>query len=84
MITHNLKLLFLLICLNINSLGFAQEVRSFDVLDPSRNRKIPVIVYQNTKKINQPTIIISHGYGAKNTEYSFIANSLAPLGYTML
>ena len=84
LITKALKLLVVFVFLNINSLGFAQEIRSFEVSDPSRNRKIPIVIYQNTKATKQPTIIISHGYGIKNTEYSFIANSLASLGYNLI
>ena len=31
-----------------------------------------------------PVVMISHGYGVKNTEYSFIANSLAEQGYHVI
>lgn len=45
-----------------------------------RGRNIPVVVYQG-ETANKQVVIISHGYGAKNTEYSFIANALAARGY---
>jgi len=64
-----------------------QESHTF--VDSSRNREIPIEFYFNdyhkhTLKDTRnkiPLVIISHGYGAKNTEYLFIANHLAEKGY---
>jgi len=64
----------------IASNAYALESKKLDMFDESRGRNIPVVVYQG-ETINKPVVIISHGYGAKNTEYSFIAYSLAARGY---
>jgi pimeloyl-ACP methyl ester carboxylesterase len=64
----------------IASNAYALESKTLDMFDKGRDRNIPVVVYQG-EMINKPVVIISHGYGAKNTEYSFIANSLAANGY---
>ena len=50
------------------------------MFDESRGGNIPAVVYQE-ENINKRVVIISHGYGAKNTEYSFIVNALAVRGY---
>lgn len=59
---------------------YALESKTLDMFDKGRGRNIPVVVYQG-ETINKPVVIISHGYGAKNTEYSFIADSLVARGY---
>ena len=64
----------------IASNAYALESKKLDMFDESRGRNIPVVVYQG-ETINKPVVILSHGYGAKNTEYSFIANALATRGY---
>jgi len=64
----------------IASNAYALESKKLDMFDESRGRNIPVVVYQG-ETINKPVVIISHGYGAKNTEYSFIAQALAAHGY---
>ena len=55
---------------------------SIDVLDGTRDRRIPVAIYQQ----GAPTkpAILSHGYGARNTDYGFIANHLAARGYLVV
>jgi hypothetical protein len=50
------------------------------MFDKERGRSVPVVIYQG-KAINKSVVIISQGYRIKNTEYLFIANSLASLGY---
>jgi predicted dienelactone hydrolase len=50
------------------------------MFDKGRGRNIPVVVYQR-ETANKQVVIISHGYGTKNTEYSFITNTLASRGY---
>lgn len=54
--------------------------------DASRKRAVPVAVYQPTggKIQNQQLIILSPGYGGKNTDYGFIADNLAKRGYTVV
>lgn len=75
------NLLFLLIfsCISLSN-SYALESKKLDMFDEGRGRNIPVVVYQG-ETINKPVVIISHGYGAKNTEYSFIADSLVARGY---
>ena len=64
----------------IASNAYALKSKTLDMFDKGRGRNIPVVVYQG-ENINKLVVIISHGYGAKNTEYSFIANALATRGY---
>lgn len=64
----------------IASSAYALERKKFDMFDKTRGRNVPVVIYQGDT-INKPVVIISHGYGVKNTEYSFIANALATHGY---
>lgn len=76
-----MKFIFNLIVLCIAfSNAYAFESKTLDMFDKGRGRNIPVVVYQG-ENINKLVVIISHGYGAKNTEYSFIANALATRGY---
>jgi len=51
------------------------------MIDKAREREVSIVIYENKKKDNLPVVIINHGYGVKNTEYSFIANALADRGY---
>jgi predicted dienelactone hydrolase len=60
--------------------AYAFERKTLDMFDGVRGRNVPVVIYQG-ETINKQVVIISHGYGAKNTEYSFIANALAARGY---
>lgn len=63
--------------------------KAIKLYDKTRNRLIPVNLYINTKTqgganagiFKFPVVIINHGYSVKNTEYSFLANSLAAQGY---
>ena len=55
--------------------------------DKEQARSIPIIIYsgsQNTKNLELPLVIVSHGYGLKNTQYSFIAQKLAALGFVVI
>lgn len=60
--------------------AYALEIKTLDMFDESRGKNIPVVVYKG-ETTNKHVVIISHGYGAKNTEYSFIADTLAARGY---
>lgn len=64
----------------IASSAYALESKTLDMFDKTRGRNVPVVIYQG-ETINKPVVIISHGYGVKNTEYSFIAQALAAHGY---
>ena len=74
------NLCFVLCAFIIATNAYALESKTLDMFDKSRGRNVPVVIYQG-KTINKPVVILSHGYGAKNTEYSFIANALAARGY---
>ena len=77
----NFKLLILSVFLSISSFSYGLEIKNIQLFDSKRNRAIPIVIYQDEKKEKLPVVIINHGYGAKNTEYSFIANALAARGY---
>ena len=65
------------------------KAKNLNYFDKSRNRSIPVEIYVSGESMGKakagiiklPVVIINHGYGAKNTEYAFIANALAARGY---
>ncbi|ASQ45906.1 Alpha/beta hydrolase family protein [Legionella clemsonensis] len=62
------------------------------MVDKTRNRSIPIQTYVDKKikdkaisdEIHMPVVIINHGYGVRNTEYSSIANYLASQGYFVI
>jgi peptidoglycan/xylan/chitin deacetylase (PgdA/CDA1 family)/dienelactone hydrolase len=66
--------------------------KTLKLFDQSRKRNVPVILYGSAESkgkakagiIKLPLAIINHGYKAKNTEYSGIANTLAGLGYLVV
>ncbi len=53
--------------------------------DDARNRDVPVVIYRPAApQAGKPRLaIISHGYGGKNSDYSFIATYLASNGYAV-
>ena len=57
----------------------------FELFDSSRQRVIPVVAYfAGTKNIPAPGLklaLLNHGYGMRNTAYSFVARNLAAHGY---
>lgn len=63
------------------------KVETLSLFDKSRNRSVPVGLYlsdsqlgkSKTKKLK--LAIINHGYGMKNTDYSFLAETLVANGY---
>ena len=64
------------------------KVDTLTYFDQSRNRKIPVAIYQpnNSKDLNKIPIIFSHGYGENNGKdyieaYSYLTEFLASKGY---
>lgn len=60
---------------------------SLNWFDESRKRLIPVEIVTLEKSNERtdghalPVVIINHGYGVRNIEYSFLANALAARGY---
>ena len=75
----NLLIAIIFSCIDFSN-AYALESKNLDMFDESRGRNIPVVVYQG-ETANKQVVIINHGYQIKNTEYSFIANSLAANGY---
>lgn len=65
----------------------AAKIENLNLFDKIRNRSVPVVLYSSApesrkSKAPKPKLaIISHGYGMKNTEYSFIADTLVAHGY---
>lgn len=68
------------------------KAHSLQWVDDNRNRSIPVEMYVSAEAEGRveagitklPVVIINHGYGVKNSEYSFLANALAARGYLTL
>ncbi len=60
---------------------------SVSLFDSSRSRKIPVLFYAAEKSGNEsekPKLaVISHGYGGRSSDYSFIAKTLVMHGYVV-
>lgn len=60
---------------------------SLELFDQKRNRRVPVAIYfparqkNSAQKKRLKLAILNHGYGMKNTDYSFIAETLAARGY---
>ncbi|HLP53707.1 MAG TPA: class A beta-lactamase, subclass A2 [Fluviicola sp.] len=59
-------------------------VRTVDLTDESRNRAVPLKIYESTSADNQKVVILSGGYLSTNDKYSFIANKLADEGYLVV
>jgi predicted esterase len=58
------------------------KTESLDLFDKKRSRSVPVALYSSASESKkQKLAIINHGYGMKNTEYSFIAETLIAQGY---
>lgn len=65
------------------------KTENLELVDKARNRLVPVATYVSDEAkgkadagiVKLPVVILSHGYKAKNTEYSFVAHSLAEQGY---
>ncbi len=74
---------------NDKNLDFKLDTLTY--LDQSRNRKIPVAIYQpkNKKNLNQIPIIFSHGYGENKGgdylyAYTYLTEFLASKGYFVI
>ena len=80
--------LFVLFCWGFQSL-YAQEamfqIEQKNLFQIDRQRSIPVQIYKPALGITHlPVVVINHGYGVKNTEYSFIAEPLCQEGYFVI
>ncbi|HUX79734.1 MAG TPA: alpha/beta fold hydrolase [Alphaproteobacteria bacterium] len=68
------------------------KAKSLTLFDKARSRSIPIELYGRRESqakakaglLKLPVVIINHGDTLKNTEYSFIANSLATQGYLIV
>jgi len=57
---------------------------SLRLLDSVRNRIVPVALYYTAGGVPgkpQKVALLNHGYGGKNTDYSFVARTLVAAGY---
>jgi pimeloyl-ACP methyl ester carboxylesterase len=64
--------------------GTQSEPTSLTLIDPTRNRSIPIALYRpvdGTKPF--PLVLISPAYGGTNTAYGFIADALTKKGYVV-
>lgn len=67
----------------------AVETANLKLFDGARGRAVPVVLYAPPGAVEGPRqrgsklklAVISHGYGGKNTDYSFIASHLVARGY---
>lgn len=66
----------------------AVKTDTFTLTDPSRNRKIPIAVYQSEQPGHCIPVIFSHGYGENKggdyLEYSYLLEALARKGYYVI
>ena len=56
------------------------------LFDSARQRAIPVVLYQPARSSSQQQLkpaILSHGYGGRNTDYVFVAQTLVAQGYVV-
>lgn len=58
---------------------------TLNLLDTSRDRLIPVLLYSENgySRKDLKVVIIAHGHGIRNSDYSYIANNLAIQGYVV-
>jgi beta-lactamase class A len=59
-------------------------LRKVELLDESRNRSIPLAIYENLAANNHKVVILSGGYLSEYDRYSYIANKLADKGYLVV
>lgn len=71
-----------LIAASVQALG-APRLESRTILDPTRHRAIPVLIYAPEKPLGRPLVILSHGRGLTNDSYAFLALSLVDQGYVV-
>ncbi len=60
------------------------QTTRFELLDSSRQRVIPIAAYYSAAVAASTKLklaLLSHGYGVKNTAYSFVAQNLVAHGY---
>lgn len=59
------------------------RTESLALMDAARSRSVPLVVYStgSSPAAGKRVALLSHGYGGKNTDYSFIANALATRGF---
>jgi pimeloyl-ACP methyl ester carboxylesterase len=72
-------LAFVAILVSCRATRPAKAPESWTLVDPARGRSIPVEIYEPSAASTgvQSVVLLSHGYGLKNTEYGFLARALA-------
>jgi len=65
------------------------KTQKISLYDAHRNRLIPLEIYVNNEALNAKSplkhpVIINHGYTIKNSEYTFIGETLAEEGYFVI
>jgi len=86
---HLMKKIYLtiiFICLAIYGSAQIDKIKSvkYNLFDSIRTRNVPVDLYFRTDSSTKAVVIISHGYGLKNIDYSFITKRLVSLGYNVI
>lgn len=77
-----MRQVLLIVILLFSPLAHASE--SIVLVDKSRNREIPLEIYEPEIQQNRRVVFINHGYGVKNTEYTFLAEHFAKLGFLVI
>jgi predicted dienelactone hydrolase len=62
------------------------KAETLNLFDKTRNRAVPVVLYSpvsasGKSRAKKKLAILNHGYGTKNTEYTFIAETLVARGF---
>lgn len=62
---------------------FKWQVQELSLVDPKRQRTLPVTVYLPTRD-NAPTVVISHGLGDSRQSFAYLAQHLASHGFGVI
>src|SRR5688572_12483046 len=60
----------------------ATAVQTHSLFDGQRGRAVPILVYGATTR-PRPLALISHGYGGRASDYTFIAEHLVRRGFVV-
>jgi len=78
-----MKFVCLLVVALVGAATLDVKVEQLDLVDRARSRAVPVLTYgdaDRARRLVKPAIL-SHGYGGKHSDYSFIAERLVAQGY---
>jgi pimeloyl-ACP methyl ester carboxylesterase len=82
--THMLRILAILLALSTTCLGSTAATSSVEVYDASRDRRIPLVLYEpaaDACAAHCKVVIFGTGYLATPSDYSFLLEALAQVGY---